>query len=152
MPHDDTDAVVQGYQDTEEVGEPSPAREGWPGPVGKSFGEYLRQLRESYPERIGYNRPMKMRLTALALIACLGSHDYPITSGYYSELERSTALPKESGRFLEAVAKCLELTSTEVRGLALQLSYETELPRLGPRFAREIFEAAAQQLLPPPPN
>lgn len=119
-----------------------------------SFGAYLRYLRESFPERTGRNRPgaVKVRLTALALIDCLASHHYSITSGYYSELERGTALPKEAGEFVEAVGKCLELGGVEQTKLLLQLGYETAIPRFGEKYAREMFQAAAAQMLPAQAN
>jgi hypothetical protein len=117
------------------------AEEPWVGPGGASFGMLLRYLRETFPERTGRNRPgaPKVRLTALALIECLTGRGYPITSGYYSELERGTALPKDAKAFMAAVSECLELNPDERSRLLRQLAYEIIRARLDD-LAAEVFE------------
>jgi hypothetical protein len=108
------------------------------------FGHVLREYRETYGERMRQRNPdqrlPRVKLTALSLIDHLAEQsDYHITSGTYSEIEKGITLPRDLGRFLEAVMLSLgiENRSLEYYRLMQQLAYDVVSWRVGEEFARQ---------------
>lgn len=103
-----------------------------------TFGRLLRYYRTTYGERLRkkYPRAARVKLTALALIECIGEQGYSLTSGAYSEIEAGSTFPRDPQRFIDAVAKCLLLDSVEdYERLARQLAYDMVRERIGKRIA-----------------
>src|SRR5262249_45828938 len=116
----------------------SPPRGRPPFPSTRRFGAQLRAFRENYGERTAQKDTQgapvpRIRLSALALIDCLrkAKYPYPITSGAYSEIESGNSIPRDVGRFLDAVSHCLQLSDDEKETLISTLGYDLVAPRLG---------------------
>ena len=111
-------------------------------PRSTSFGQMLRIFRDEYPTRIGGSTPgtptPKMRLTALALIECMRQSGYPITSGFFSEVESGASYPKDGQSFINAVSSCLQLSPMQQWQLTIQLSYDVVKNRLGEEIAIQM--------------
>jgi hypothetical protein len=95
----------------------------------EDLGDLLRYLRKTYASRTGRSRAgmPKVTLTALSLIACMGEHGYPITSGAYSLLEQGKTLPRNPGRFFGAICTCLDVPSTDKYWVLLRYQYAYDL-------------------------
>jgi hypothetical protein len=84
----------------------------------------------------------KVTLTALSLIACLGEHGYPITSGAYSLLEQGKTLPRNPERFFGAICTCLDVPSTDKYWALLRYQYAYDL------VARSVDSQFADKYVP----
>jgi hypothetical protein len=110
----------------------------------EDLGDLLRYLRRTYASRTGRSRAgmPKVTLTALSLIACLGGHGYPITSGAYSLLEQGKTLPRNPERFLGAICTCLDVPSTDKYWALLRYQYAYDL------VARSVDSKFADKYVP----
>lgn len=112
------------------------------------FGKRLRELRETYAQRItpeGAGLPvLRATPSASALIECMRRQcGYSISSAAYSEVENGLNVPRDARSFLDAVAVCLRLTAEEKHDLARRLAYDLVWARL-----RDL----APEVFPPDPN
>lgn len=129
-----------GNKDGAEV--PTPIAEGQ---SNRRFGPKLRELRESYWERVTQSGPPgvpapKMRLSALALIACMKEAGYDaISSGTYSEIEAGNIFPRDFNRFLNTAAACLRLSDEDVEQLRYALAYDLVVPKLGAHLVDDVL-------------
>jgi len=118
------------------------------GPTGfKHFGQVLRYLRQHYYAEHVLRMPpgaSAIRLTALSLIECLTKHGYSLSSGAFSALEAGTSLPRDPGKFLDALSRCLPMPAGDPlwETLVWRLAYDILLRDLGKPWVDE--------LLPPP--
>lgn len=114
------------------------------------LGDLLRYLRKTYASRTGRSRAgmPKVTLTALSLIACLGEHGYPITSGAYSLLEQGKTLPRDPERFFGAICTCLDVASTDKYWILLRYQYAYDLVArsVDPQFADTYVPRGSQAL------
>jgi hypothetical protein len=114
------------------------------------LGDLLRYLRKTYASRTGRSRPgmPKVTLTALSLIACIGEHGYPITSGAYSLLEQGKTLPRDPERFFGAICTCLDVASTDKYWVLLRYQYAYDLVArsVDPQFADTYVPRGSQAL------
>jgi len=110
----------------------------------QDLGDLLRYLRRTYASRTGRSRAgmPKVTLTALSLIACLGEHGYPITSGAYSLLEQGKTLPRHPERFFGAICTCLDVPSTDKYWILLRYQYAYDL------VARSVDAQFADKYVP----
>ena len=110
----------------------------------EDLGDLLRYLRRTYASRTGRSRAgmPKVTLTALSLIACLGEHGYPITSGAYSLLEQGKTLPRNPERFFGAICTCLDVPSTDKYWALLRYQYAYDL------VARSVDSQFADKYVP----
>ena len=113
-----------------------------------NFGDLVRYLRTSYGDRTGQNLPGRPRvtLTALSLIKCLAGHNYPITSGAYSEIESGNTLPRDPVRFWNAICQCLAIDENSAYWWLLRQHYGHDL------LERLMGQEEADRLVPRGPN
>lgn len=101
------------------------------------LGRRLRELRESYAERINPSRSgvvLKVVPSASTLIACMQREaEYTMSSAAYNEVENGFNVPRDAVGFLDAVALCLRLTEAEKLDLTRRLAYDLVWARLGER-------------------
>jgi hypothetical protein len=116
-------------------------------PVFEHFGQVLRYLRKYYYAEHVLRMPpgaSAFRLTALSLIECLTKHGYSLSSGAFSALEAGTSLPRDPGKFLDTLSRCLPMPARDPlwETLVWRLAYDILLRDLGKPWVDE--------LLPPP--
>lgn len=107
------------------------------------FGRRLRELRETYAERIN---PAGARVSVLratpsaqSLIDCMrDAAGFSISSAAYNEIENGLNVPRDAVGFLDAVAVCLRLSDEDKLDLTKRLAYDILWARLRER-AKEIF-------------
>jgi hypothetical protein len=99
------------------------------------FGARLRELRETYAERIssgGSAMPLlRARPTASALIDCMRENrGFSISAAAYNEIENGLNVPRDAVGFLDAVAVCLRLDDADKADLARRLAFDLLSSRL----------------------
>ena len=107
------------------------------------FGRRLRELRETYAQRLhrGIAEAPSLRATvsASALIECMEREaTYSISSAAFNEIENGLNVPRDAQRFLDAVARCLRLNAQEKQDLTRRLAYDLVWARLKDRTP-EVF-------------
>jgi hypothetical protein len=105
------------------------------------FGKRLRELRETFVQRLGSGETGPMFLgkpSANMLIACMRTKGYDISSAAYNEVENGYNVPRDAVRFLEAVTDCLRLTEAEAKDLEERLAYDVLWARLRGRADHHI--------------
>jgi|SRR5215472_556080 len=99
------------------------------------FGPRLRELRETYAQRIDSEGPARPLLratpSASALIQCMQEQSgFSISGAAFNEIENGLNVPRDAVRFINAVAICLRLTEQEKADLSKRLAYDLVSSRL----------------------
>ncbi len=102
------------------------------------FGRRLRELRETYPERISRAESalpvLRATPSASAVIECMRQEaGYVISNAAYSEVENGLNVPRDPPRFVDAVALCLRLTGDEKTDLERRLAFDIVYGKLRER-------------------
>lgn len=102
------------------------------------FGRRLRELRETYAQRLHHGVAeapvLRATVSASALIECMEREGtYMISSAAYNEIENGLNVPRDAQHFLDAVAKCLHLSEQEKQDLTRRLAYDLVWARLKDR-------------------
>lgn len=109
-----------------------------------TFGELVRMYRETYGARMRARFPAlpDVKLTALALVECLRTHEYPITSATLSEIESGFNLPRDPTAFNRAFAECMQFDEggPEWRALESYLAFDVVRARAGDEVATLMIE------------
>jgi hypothetical protein len=99
------------------------------------FGPRLRELRETYAQRIDAGRSagplLRATPSAQALLQCMEREcDFSISGAAYNEIENGANVPRDAVGFLNAVAVCLRLGGHDKADLARRLAYDLVANRL----------------------
>src|SRR5262249_55695206 len=101
------------------------------------FGRRLRELRSTYLSRImgsgTQGPPLRTTPSASTLVHCLAGQGVKISTAAYNEIETGLNVPRNAIGFLDAVARCLNLTPEEKRDLERRLAYDLLWARLRER-------------------
>ncbi len=73
------------------------------------------------------------------LLDCLAKRGVSVDATTYNAFEAGTAYPRDPCQFLDALARCLELTPEEHRALFEQLGYDMLRTELGDEWAAIVF-------------
>lgn len=113
----------------------------------KHLGDLLVYLRQTYVDRISGGDPDRphSELKAAAVVEYLRKHDYSMTSGSYSMLERGKTLPRNPEQFLDIISKCFRIDRSSKYWVLLrrQYVYDHTLRFVGKEFAVQVAHGSA---------
>lgn len=105
------------------------------------FGKGLRELRESYAQRLGRSQEqpiLRARVSANELIACMQSQGFEISQSAYNDIENGYNVPRDPVGLIETVAVCLLLSNEDKEDLEERFAYDMLWARIREHADRYI--------------